>query len=171
MTAAARPPAWYELAHGYLGTKEYTPQAPGPGGEQSNPVIERWQKLAGIRRPDDEIPWCAAFVTGVLHESGLTDFATSAARVFARYGDALSEPRYGCIVALWRDSPTSPHGHVGFYAREDAQNVWLLGGNQANAVVIRPYAKGRVLHQGYRWPTPATLERAGLTRDGIRRAA
>lgn len=159
-------PYWMEIARSHLGAREYTPQRPGPNGEASNPLIEGWQKLAGIRHPDDEIPWCAAFVTGVMHEAGLTDFATSAARAWNRYGTACT-PRPGCIVALWRDSPSSPHGHVGFLVGDDAHGgVMLLGGNQANAVLIRPYARARVL--GYRWPTAAQLASAHLDGDGRR---
>lgn len=142
-------PRWLVIARGYLGVKEYSPQAPGPLGEHSNPTIEAWQAEAGIRRPDDEIPWCAAFVTHVMAEAGFS-FRTSSARAWERFGKPLSAPRPGAIAVLWRDSPASPHGHVGFFVREDDRGVWLLGGNQGNAVTVRPYPRTRVL--GYRWP-------------------
>lgn len=147
-TDAPEPP-WLAIARGYLGVREYSPERPGPLGETSNPTIEAWQSLAGIRRPDDTVPWCAAFVTGVMHEAGF-DFRTSSARAWGRFGKPLAAPRPGAIAVLWRESPTSPHGHVGFFEREDARGIWLLGGNQGNAVTVRPYPRARLV--GYRWP-------------------
>lgn len=161
-------PVWMEIARQYLGLREYDEKRPGPNGELSHPKIEEWQALAGIRRPDDTIPWCSAFVTGIMHEAGLTDFRTSAARAWRQWGRPLTEPRTGCVVVLWRDGPTSPHGHVGLYERTDGTGaLWLLGGNQGNAVTIKPYARARLI--GFRWPTAAQLERAGLDGDGVRR--
>lgn len=161
-------PAWLTIARSHLGVREYTPQRPGPNGELSNPIVEAWQRLAGIRRPDDDVPWCAAFVTGCMHEAGLTSFATSAARAWGSYGRRLEAPRVGAITVLWRESPTSPHGHVAFCVGEDARGMLLLGGNQANAVVVRPYPRARLL--GFRWPTAAQLAAAGLDGDGLRLA-
>lgn len=171
MTAAAPAPFWYDISSDYLGVREYDAQHPGPNGELSNPIIERWQKLAGIRRPDDQIPWCGAALTGWLHEAGLTDFATSAARAFSHYGRP-TEPRLGCIVVLWRDSPSSPHGHVGLWTREDATQVWVRGGNENNSVTTRPYPRSRILTNGngYRWPTAQQLERATLDGNGVKRS-
>ena len=36
-------------------------------------------------------------------------------------------------------------GHVGFYAGEEGNNVLVLGGNQSDAVNIRPFPWNRVL--------------------------
>lgn len=142
-------PAWLVIARKYLGVREYTPERPGPLGELSNPVVEAWQRESGIKRPDDEIPWCAAFATGVMVEAGY-DFRTSSARAWAKFGKPIAAPMPGAIVVLWRESPESVHGHVGFFVREDERGIWLLAGNQGNAVTVKPFPKTRVL--AYRWP-------------------
>jgi hypothetical protein len=54
----------------------------------------------------------------------------------------------GDIVILWRISPKSIYGHVGFYVCERKNTLYLLGGNQSNSVSIAPYPKTQVL--GYR---------------------
>jgi hypothetical protein len=49
---------------------------------------------------------------------------------------------------------------VGFYVRETARYVFLLGGNQSNAVNIAAYPKTRVI--GYRMPKQMNDEDRGL---------
>lgn len=142
-------PRWLVIARKYLGVREYDAQRPGPLGELSNPVVEAWQREAGIKRPDDEIPWCAAFLTHVMLEAGF-DFRTSSARAWAKFGKPITAPQPGAIVVLWRESPLGPHGHVGFFVREDEKGIWILAGNQGNAVTVKPFPKTRVL--AYRWP-------------------
>jgi len=51
---------------------------------------------------------------------------------------------------LWRDEPSGWKGHVGFWLREDATHVHLLGGNQLDEVREHTYPRLCVL--GYRWP-------------------
>jgi hypothetical protein len=51
------------------------------------------------------------------------------------------------------------NGHVGFVAGQDrAGNLMVLGGNQGDAVSIKPFARGRVL--GFRWPADEPLPEA-----------
>jgi hypothetical protein len=57
----------------------------------------------------------------------------------------------GCIAVLWRDDPSSLKGHVGLYLRHDDNQVWLLGGNQLDAVREHAYPIECVL--AYKWPT------------------
>jgi hypothetical protein len=40
-------------------------------------------------------------------------------------------------------------GHVGFFLRRDGTDVWLLGGNQGDAVCEKPFKAADV--RGYRW--------------------
>ena len=68
----------------------------------------------------------------------------------------MEEPKYGCIVVFSR--PPSPRsGHVAFFVRTEgrgsSQKHYVLGGNQRNAVNVRPYPASRVL--GFRWPHEA----------------
>jgi uncharacterized protein (TIGR02594 family) len=70
------------------------------------------------------------------------------ARSWLTVGGETSEPEVGDIVVLWRESPTSWKGHVGFYVRETEHLIFVLGGNQHNQVGINGYGKHRLL--GYR---------------------
>lgn len=140
---------WLETAKKYLGTREIK-------GSKHNPIILRW--WAAIRAPftDDEHPWCAAFVGGVLEESGIKSSRSAAARSYLKWGRSISKPIPGCIVVFWRGSPDGWSGHVGFVVgRDQSGNLMVLGGNQADEVNIRPFPLSRVL--AYRWPSEAVL--------------
>ncbi|MCC7542863.1 MAG: TIGR02594 family protein [Deltaproteobacteria bacterium] len=101
--------------------------------------------------PNDEIPWCSAFVNWVMRKANLPGAGKARARSWLSYGAAIDPPKPGAIAVLWRGKPTAATGHVGFYiGEEDAEHVLLLGGNQANAVNVSSYPKNRVL--AYRWP-------------------
>lgn len=166
--ATTAEPAWLTTARSYFGVREYTAQRPGPNGELSNPLIERWQALAGIRRPDDAVPWCAAGVTGWLCETGLTDFHTSSARAFGHYGVATA-PRVGCITVLWREDPNGPHGHVGLLVAWTATTITLLGANQGDAVKTASFQRSRLIpREPFRWPSSKQLAAAHLDGDGLR---
>jgi len=55
-------------------------------------------------------------------------------------------PTYGAVLVFERGTG----GHVGFAVGQDASSLYVLGGNQSNAVNITPISKARAL--GYRWP-------------------
>lgn len=134
-------PKWLEEARKYIGQHEVV------GSKHSPFVLRLWQL---IRAPfkDDETPWCAGFVGGMLELSGIPNAGGAWARGYLKQGVKLSKPAYGCIVVFER-GPTS--GHVGFVVGQDASGrLMVLGGNQGNAVNIKPFPKSRVL--GYRWP-------------------
>lgn len=163
-------PSWLVRARTYLGTAEIK-------GPQHNPKIlhlldeadgkDDGKTLQGIR--DDETPWCASFVSGVLEESGITSARTAWARGYLKWGGELAGPAVGAIAVLER-GPTS--GHVAFIVgRDKHDNVLLLGGNQGDMVKISPFSMQRVI--GIRWPkgvpAPATyrfLNLPVLSSDG-----
>jgi hypothetical protein len=62
---------WIDKAKEYIGTKEI------PGVNDNPKIIKLWED-AGLPFKNDETPWCAGFVGGVLHQSGLpnTTFLT-----------------------------------------------------------------------------------------------
>lgn len=149
---------WFEQAKKYIGTKEIK-------GQKHNSTILRW--WAAIRAPftDDETPWCAAFVGGVLEECGIKSSRSASARSYMKWGRAIPHPVLGCIVVFWRNEVNSSFGHVGFVAGVDQRgNLMVLGGNQKDAVNMAPFSKKRVLT--YRWPEnkilPASLYYASL---------
>lgn len=142
-------PLWLATARRYLGVAEIK-------GPHHHPKIlelldradgkDDGKTLQGIA--DDEVPWCASFVSGVLEEAGETSARSAWARSYLSWGGALGGPAVGAIVVFER-GPSS--GHVGFVVgRDDRGNLMVLGGNQGDMVKVSPFALGRVLD--YRWP-------------------
>jgi uncharacterized protein (TIGR02594 family) len=135
-------PRWLDKAREYIGTTE----APG---SKNNPVILRWWSLIRAPFTDDLTPWCAGFVGGMLESVGIKSSRSAAARSYLKWGQKLERPVVGCIVVFSRGPR---NGHVGFYVGKDTRgNLRILGGNQGDAVNIKPFDPARVL--GYRWPT------------------
>lgn len=128
-------------------------------GKKHNPVIVGMFARAGFAGvKDDETAWCAAFVISQLLDAGyrIPPGVNLAARSLMKLPE-LSAPIYGCVVVLWRESPTSWKGHTGFYvgAGSDGKSVRVLGGNQSNSVSIETYPTSQVL--GYYWPERAKV--------------
>lgn len=138
-------PAWLAVARKYVGQKEIK-------GPHHNPHILEWWKDIGSHYKDDETPWCGAFVGGVLAEAGIQPVKNGAsARAWLNLPVKLDKPAYGSIVVFWRGAKSGSAGHVGFVVgRDKFGNLMVLGGNQSDAVNIKPFDTARVL--GYRWP-------------------
>lgn len=138
-------PAWLDVARRYIGTREIK------GPKHNKHILDWWAKLGAPFR-DDETPWCGAFVGGVLAEAGIKPQPGGAsARAWLNFGKKLDKPAVGAVVVFWRGSPSGWSGHVGFVVGKDRKgNIMVLGGNQGDAVNIKPFSKTRVL--GYRWP-------------------
>ena len=138
---------WIERARAYIGTREIK------GPKHESRILGWWKaiKRGGIK--DDETPWCAAFVGGVLEECGIASSRFESARSYLEWGTALPSPVYGCVVVFTREGG----GHVGFVVGKDRTgNLMVLGGNQGDAVNIKPFALGRV--SGYRWPKGVAIQ-------------
>lgn len=147
-------PCWLERARAYIGTREI------PGPKHSNVILKWWEAIKAPFR-DDETPWCAAAVGGILEEVGIRSTRAANARSYLKFGSGLSDPCYGCIVVFWRGSKTGWSGHVGFVVGKDSRgNLMVLGGNQGDAVNIKPFGRDRVL--GYRWPDNSVTPSAKL---------
>lgn len=147
-------PAWIDHARTFVGLREYP-------GARHNPTILTWWKRIFADFRDDETPWCAAFVGGVLEEVGVKSTRSAAARSYLKWGRDLTRPVPGCVVVFWRGSPSGWSGHVGFVLGKDAAgNLMVLGGNQGDAVSIRPFDRERVL--GYRWPEGVPIPEEAL---------
>lgn len=116
---------------------------------------------------DDGTPLAVAVYNGY-RKAGLTpNQAFPLARAWASAGTRLEKPAYGCVVVFSRNGG----GHVGFVVGKDKfGNLMVLGGNQGDAVNIKPFAKSRVL--AYRWcgtqshPAPHRYELPVLGSDG-----
>ena len=144
-------PKWYQIAIAELGQQEIA-------GTARNPRIVAYHQATGLRAQDDETPWCGAFVAWCLGTAGIPyDKASAAsARSWLDWGRKLEHPTIGCVAVFWRGHRDGWQGHVGFYAGRDSQGrILVLGGNQGNAVSVRPYSAGQLL--GYRWPEDVPL--------------
>lgn len=142
-------PEWMTLARHELGTTELA------GYADDARVMRYFRDVRHGEVRHDETAWCAAFVGACLERAGLRSTRSLSARSYQSWGLALATPRLGCVVVLSR-GPDSRLGHVGFLVRSEGGLVYLLGGNQGNAVCIRGYPISRVI--AYRWPADAGLQ-------------
>lgn len=101
----------------------------------------------GIRH--DETPWCAAFLGACLERAGFRSTRSLMARSYSQWGVRLSQPRPGAIIVLSRGADPV-YGHVGFWVGQTASRIFLLGGNQSNAVTVSSFDKRRLID--VRWP-------------------
>lgn len=131
-------PSWLRIAFEEMGTEEFS-------GPASNPEVEKYHDSVLDDDTPDDVPWCSSFVNWCVAAAGYEPTDSRSARSWLGWGKRLVVPLYGCVVVLWRESPTSWKGHVGFYLGEDADCVFLLSGNQQNEVNISRYPKSRVL--------------------------
>lgn len=144
-------PAWMTVAAGELGQAEIK-------GAQHNPRVVEYQTATTLRATDDETPWCASFVSWCLEIASVPSTRSARARSYEEWGQEcpadLLAP--GAVVVFWRGKHRGVGtGHVGFYAGGDPASgkVWVLGGNQGDAVSLRAYSVGKLI--GFRWPDGA----------------
>lgn len=139
---------WMEFAKAELaaGVKE-------TAGRGDNSRIVEYHQSTTLPPEDasqDETSWCSSFVNWCMMKANIKRTGNAMARSWLNWGEPLTTPKYGCIVVLWRETPSSSSGHVGFFVKQEGDKIVLLGGNQSDAVTQASYPKSRVL--GYRWP-------------------
>lgn len=149
---------WLATMRELAGVKEYA------GGE-NNPTILGWAGFIGGTYPEmadyaalyksDDISWCGLTMAYALAKHGIRPpfGATDVERFlwansFASWGLRLDEPRPGAIVVFkWAKGG----GHVGVLDRVEGSTLWVLGGNQSDAVNVMPFAwDAQVV--GFFWP-------------------
>ena len=129
----------FDLAQRFVGVREVP-------GQQDDPRVLAMLRLDANWPEHDEVPWCSAFTNYVAWLLRLPRSKSLRARSWLGVGTPVTEPRIGWDIAvLWRGSPDSPSGHVGFYAGHDGDQVLLLGGNQGDAVSVAPFPSERLL--------------------------
>lgn len=134
-------PFWLEIALAELGVHEIL-------GSVSSDRINEYLKTCSLA-PNDEIPWCSAFVNWVMAQTFIKGTNNGMARSWLTWGE-VTEPRLGCIVVFSRPEGGATAGHVGIQLDNSAGKVTVIGGNQNNRVGISQYLAATVL--GYRWP-------------------
>lgn len=141
-------PLWLEAGISLIGVHEGV-------GSADNRVIIDWAKEEGgdiaKEYTHDSIPWCALFANHILTKAGLKGTETLWALDFAGKWPSvqLSGPAVGAFAPMLRDGG----GHIICVAgRDQSGNVMGLGGNQSDAVNIKPFAPSR-LNKGFWWPS------------------
>lgn len=144
-------PAWLAAAWTEFGVREK------PGAANAAAVLAYFAEAGHGKIRDDATPWCAAFVGAMLNRAGVAPSGSLMARSYLKWGETIVAPRLGAITVLTRGKSASA-GHVGFYLGQAGTRVFLLGGNQGDAVTVDAFDANRVL--GYRWPYPLAAEAA-----------
>ncbi len=139
----------YDLAQRFVGLKE----AKGP---TSNPLVLAMLQLDNAWVQDDETAWCSAFVNYICWLLRLPRSKKLNARSWLSVGTPISTLESASVgydvVALSRGVGVQPGpgtldapGHVGFYSGHDGKYVYLLGGNQGDAVSVAQFDRSRIL--------------------------
>lgn len=117
-------------------------------GNEDNPIIINYANESGINNySHDEIPWCSIFINWCCKKAGYEYSGKANARSWLKVGEKVDIPKPGDIVIFWRKSPESIFGHVAFFLgyRNDMKRIFVIGGNQGNAVSISEYNADRIL--------------------------
>lgn len=136
------------LAERFVGQREIA-------GPKHNPWVSAFSSTIDVSAPADETPWCSTFVNGICWMLGVQRSNSRAARSWLRVGTPVSldaaTPGF-VVVVLKRGAGEQPGpevtnapGHVGFLYKANAETVWVLGGNQGDAVTIAPFRRERVI--------------------------
>jgi uncharacterized protein (TIGR02594 family) len=125
-------------------------------GEADNPEIIKWAKEEGGDIADeynhDSIPWCSLYANMVLNKVGIKGTGTLWALDWNDWGQKLAGPAVGAFAPMKRQGG----GHIVIVVGRDKQgNLMCLGGNQDDAVNIKPIPAERPL--SFRWPTGVPL--------------
>lgn len=133
----------YAAASEELGVEELS-------GSQHNPRVLAYHAATNSGAKVDEEAWCAAFVSFILEALKIKSTKSAWSLSYKTWGEKLERPVVGCVVVFTRPEAGPNKGHVAFFVSEDADKVYVLGGNQSNKVSIAGYDKSRVL--AYRSP-------------------
>lgn len=150
-------PAWLAAAWAELGVREIP-------GSANAPAILRYFRDAGDDNAETEAtPWCAAFAGAMLRRAGISGTGSLLARSYLDWGVAIDVATLGAVAVFSRgDDPTA--GHIGFVLGETGDKLFLLGGNQGDAVAVAAFDKARLL--GLRWPKEESETAVASADDG-----
>lgn len=130
----------YKIAQRFIGMKEVS-------GTVDNPQILAMLKLDADWPEHDEVPWCSAFVNYVAWILSLPRSKSLMARSWETVGIpipwAVARPAWDVVILSRSGNPEL--GHVGFYANIIRNEVYVLGGNQDNAVSVESYSADRIV--------------------------
>ena len=150
-------PPWLQAAWAEFGVREI------PGKEDAPEILRYFRDAGDMNVETEATPWCAAFLGAMLKRAGYAGTGSLLARSYLDWGDRLDDARFGAVAVLSRgDDPNA--GHVGFLLSDTNGKLYLLGGNQGDAVTVASFDKARLL--GLRWPKE-NVEAASKGDDAI----
>lgn len=147
-------PAWLAAAWAEFGVREIQ------GSGNSETVLSYYKEAGHPTIQHDETAWCAAFAGAMLKRVDVAGTGSLLARSYLGWGMPIETPKFGAIAVLERGSDPGA-GHVGFVVGAAGKRIFLLGGNQGDAVSVAAFDTSRVL--GYRWPS----DKAETTPTGV----
>lgn len=149
----------YDLAERWLGIREVA-------GVADHPLILGMLRLDQAWPTHDEVPWCSAFVNFLAWQLDLPRSRSLAARSWLTVGAPVSfagAQRGFDVVVLRRAGGPGPEvtdapGHVGLFRGlgPASGQVYVLGGNQSNAVSVASFDARDVLGVRRLWPPTTT---------------
>jgi len=145
---APEKPGWLVLAEALNGLKE------APGAKNNPEVVKLFADAGFPGIKTDSTAWCAAFVNAVLERAGHRGSRSLAARSFESWGVGLPAPALGAIATKKRGN-SSWQGHTGLVVGANKDQVFLLGGNQSDAVNVAAFKRSEIV--AYRWPDDVPL--------------
>ena len=113
-------------------------------GKNHNPRILQYHNSTSLKASTDEIPWCSAFTNFIVQKCKAKGTDSAMARSWEKWGKLLKKPVPGCLVVLSRGADPK-FGHVAFYLYETKKNIYVIGGNQGDAVSISSYPKSKLV--------------------------
>lgn len=123
-------------------------------GAANNPLVVKLFADAGFSGINqDSVAWCAA-VGAMLKRAGHAPSGSLAARSYESWGIGLKEPALGAIATKKRGN-SSWQGHTGLVVGANKDQVFLLGGNQSDAVNVAAFKRSDIV--AYRWPADVPL--------------
>ncbi len=135
---------WMQFAIGELGVQEV------PGSVDNIRILEYFSFIGHGWIKDDETPWQSAFVGWVLGSSGLEHTGKLNARSWLNWGKETTEPSFGAVAILWRQSRNAAYGEVGFVVGVETDHIKILAADIDGQVTVARKPKNMVL--GFRMP-------------------
>src|SRR5690606_16470515 len=120
-------PAWLDHAWQEAGVREK------PGPASNDRILQFFRDAGHPNVSSDEVAWCAAFIGACLERAGVRCTRSLLARSYLDWGMPLQSAKLGAIAVLSRGSNPA-QGHVGFVLGAAEDKLFLLGGNQKDAV-------------------------------------
>ena len=130
----------YRVAARFMGTKELA-------GATHSPQIMAMLHLDANWPSGDEVPWCSAFCNYIAWLLDVPRSRSLAARSWLAVGTPvpLDEAVQGRDVVIFSRGNNPAEGHVAFFGELRDDHVFVLGGNQSDAVTVTSYPRSRVV--------------------------